>query len=104
MNRSDVAYLIVETFTQNEYGVMIPSTTKHKVYVDVASANQQEWFEGGRNGLNPQYRFTMFTFDYHNEKIIEYKGVQYTIYRTYMRSVDELELYVELRKGNEQVR
>ena len=50
MNRSDVAYLVVETFTQNEYGVMIPSTTKHKVYVDVASANQQEWFEGGRNG------------------------------------------------------
>ena len=41
MNRSDVAYLVVETFTQNEYGVMIPSTTKHKVYVDVASANQQ---------------------------------------------------------------
>ena len=101
MNRSDVAYLVVETFTQNEYGVMIPSTTKHKVYVDVASANQQEWFEGGRNGLNPQYRFTMFQFDYTGEKIIEYNNKQYTIYRTYNRSVDEVELYTELRKGNE---
>lgn len=101
MNRSSVAYLVVETFTQNEYGVMESSTTKHKVYVDVTSANQQEWFEGGRNGLNPQYRFTMFSFDYHNEKIIEYQGTQYTIYRTYYRSTDEIELYVELRKGNE---
>ena len=75
--------------------------TKHKVYVDVTSVTSQEWFEGGRNGLNPQYRFTMFSFDYNNEKIIEYNGKQYTIYRTYFRSVDEIELYVELRKGNE---
>lgn len=101
MNRSSVAYLVTESFTQNQYGVMESSTTKHKVYVDVTSANQQEWFEGGRNGLNPQYRFTMFSFDYHNEKIIEYQNVQYTIYRTYYRSTDEIELYVELRKGNE---
>lgn len=101
MNRSSVAYLVTESFTRNSYGVMESSTTKHKVYVDVTSANQQEWFEGGRNGLNPQYRFTMFSFDYHNEKIIEYQGVQYTIYRTYYRSTDEIELYVELRKGNE---
>ncbi len=43
----------------------------------------------------------MFNFDYLGEKIIEYNGVQYTIYRTYNRSVDEIELYVELRKGNE---
>lgn len=101
MNRSSVAYLVTESFTQNQYGVMESSTTKHKVYVDVTSANQQEWFEGGRNGLNPQYRFTMFSFDYHNEKIIEYQGTQYTIYRTYYRSTDEIELYVELKKGNE---
>ena len=101
MNKSSVAYLVHESFSQNEYGVMEPSTTKYKVYVDVNSVTSQEWFEGGRNGLNPQYRFTMFTFDYHNEKIIEYKNVQYTIYRTYIKNIDEIELYVELRKGNE---
>lgn len=101
MNRSSVAYLVTEAFSQNAYGVMERTETKHKVYVDVTSVTSQEWFEGGRNGLNPQYRFTMFSFDYNNEKIIEYQGKQYTIYRTYFRSVDEIELYVELRKGNE---
>lgn len=101
MNRSSVANLVTEAFTQNSYGVMERTETKHKVYVDVTSVTSQEWFEGGRNGLNPQYRFKMFTFDYNNEKIIEYNGKQYTIYRTYFRSVDEIELYVELRKGNE---
>lgn len=101
MNRSELAYLVVESYTQNEYGVMVKTTTKHPVYVNVTSVTSQEWFEGGRNGLNPQYRFTMFQFDYTGEKIIEYNDKQYTIYRTYNRSVDEIELYTELRKGNE---
>lgn len=104
MNKSSVAYLVHESFSQNEYGVMEPSTTKYKVYVDVNSVTSQEWFDGGRNGLNPQFRFRMFTWDYHGEQIIEYMGKQYTIYRTYFRSTDEIELYVELRKGNEQTR
>lgn len=101
MNRSSVAYLVVDSYTQNEFGVMEKSTTRYKVFVNVASVTGQEWFEGGRNGLNPQFRFTLFSHDYHGEQVIEYQGVQYTIYRTYLRNVDEIELYVEKRKGNE---
>ena len=101
MNRSELAYLVVESYTKNEYGAMDKTTTRHPVYVNVTSVTSQEWFEGGRNGLNPQYSFKRFQFDYTGEKIIEYNGKQYTIYRTYNRSVDEIELYTELRKGNE---
>lgn len=101
MNRSSVANLVVESYSQNDYGVMERTTTRHKVFVNVTSVTGQEWFEGGRNGLNPQYRFTLFSHDYHGEQIIEYEGVHYTVYRTYLRSVDEIELYVEKRKGNE---
>ena len=101
MNRSQVAYLVSESFSQNSYGVYVKEETERKVFVKVSSVSANEWFEGGRNGLNPQFRFTMFSHDYDNEKIIKYNGVQYTIYRTYFRKVDEIELYVELRKGNE---
>lgn len=101
MNRSSVAYLVVDSYAQNEFGVMEKTTTRYKVFVNVTSVTGQEWFEGGRNGLNPQYRFTLFSHDYHGEKVIEYQGVQYTIYRTYLRNVDEIELYTEKRKGNE---
>ena len=101
MNKSDVAYLVAESYTQNDYGVLEKTTTRTQVYVNVTSVTSQEWFEGGRNGLNPQFRFTMFQFDYTGEKIIEYNDKQYTIYRTYNRSVDEIELYTELKKGNE---
>ena len=101
MNRSDIAYLVSERFVQNEYGVMERFTTKRTVFVDVTSVTSQEWFEGGRNGLNPQFRFSLFSADYEGEKIIEYNDVQYTVYRTYQRKTDAIELYVEKRKGNE---
>lgn len=102
MNKSNVAYLITESFLQNDYGVYERSFEKKKVYVDVVSINSQEWFEGGRNGLNPQFRFIMFSHDYSGEQIIEFSGIQYSIYRTYLRKGDLIELYTEKRKGNEQ--
>ena len=85
----------------NDYGVYERTETENKVFVNVSSVSASEWFEGGRNGLNPQFRFTMFSHDYNGEKIIKYNGRQYTIYRTYFRKVDEIELYTELKKGNE---
>lgn len=100
MNRSSVAYLVREEWTQNKYGVQVKTEHERKVYVDVSSVYSQEWFEGGRNGLNPQYRFTMFSHDYKGEQIIRYDGEQYSIYRTYLRKADEIELYTEKRKGN----
>lgn len=101
MNKSGIAYLIADTYTQNDYGVMEKQSTRKKVFVNTTSVTGTEWFEGGRNGLNPQYRFIMFSHDYNNEKVIEYNSIQYTIYRTFLRSTDEIELYAELRKGNE---
>lgn len=103
MNKSNVAYLVADSYEQNDYGVQEKTQSKRKVYVGVSSVTGQEWFEGGRNGLNPQYRFTMFLYDYEGEDVIEFEGVAYTIYRTYVRNQDEIELYVEKRKGNEQI-
>ena len=98
MVRSDVITLVAVTRTQNEYGQWIASETTKQVYCDVDSVTQSEFFEGGRNGLNPEYRFTMFFADYNDEPIVEYKSKRYSVYRTYLKRNDKLELYVE-RKG-----
>lgn len=100
MNRSEVVYLVDETYSQNEYGVITPTSSKRKVYCSKTSVTSSEWFEGGRNGLNPEYRFRLFKYDYQNEEILEYNSIQYTIYRTYENN-DVIDLYVEKRKGNE---
>lgn len=100
--RSDVANLITYSYTKNDYGVLEKQADKRKVYVDVASVSSSEFFEGGRNGLRPVYRFTIFRYDYENEDVIEYNGTFYSIYRTYVKEYDQIELYVEFRKGNEE--
>lgn len=98
MNRSSVIYLVEETHQQNDYGVIETTYTPRKVYADVTSVSSREWFDGGRNGLNPEYRMTMFFYDYLGEEIVEYNGVQYAIYRTYEKG-DLIELYVQKKQG-----
>lgn len=75
-----------------------PTDSKTQVYAQVDSVTQREFFEGGRNGLNPEFKFTLFFGDYNDEPIVEYNGNQYAVYRTYLTRSDTIELYVE-RKG-----
>lgn len=79
---------------------MRKTETRRTVYCDVRSVTQSEWFEGGRNGLNPEYRFTMFAPEYHGEQICEFNGNRYTIYRTYLERNEMIELYVQKEQGN----
>lgn len=101
MDRSTPIYLVSETYAEDAYGVLIPTPKKRLVYANVTSVSSAEFFEGGRNGLNPEYRMIMFAPDYENEEVVEYKGVQYAVYRTYRGRTDTIELYVELRKGKQ---
>lgn len=69
-----------------------------KVFAQVESVSQTEFFEGGRNGLNPAYKFTIFAYDYQDERTLEYKGLTYGVYRTFRVRNDKIELFAE-RKG-----
>lgn len=102
MDRSNVLTLIGKTKTQNDYGVWVETETSRDVFCDVSSVTRQEFFDGGRNGLNPEYVFTMFFGDYEGETVCEFNGKRYAIYRTYHAKTDVIELYVE-RKGGTNV-
>lgn len=101
MDRSNVIYLIGETYEKGKYGVYTAVETRRKVYANITSVSASEWFEGGRNGLNPEYRMILFKHDYHGEDILEYNGIKYSIYRTYEGRNDTLEVYCEKKKGTE---
>lgn len=98
MDRSDKITLVAQTFVKDEYGVQRPTEERRDVYCQVDSVTRSEFYEGGRAGLNPEYRFTMFFGDYDGEEIVIYNGKAYSVYRTYIARDDRLELYVE-RKG-----
>ena len=99
MDRSSIVTLISTTKTQDNTGVWRKTETRREVLCrQVDSVSSAEFFDGGRNGLNPSLRFILFFADYQGESIVEYMGNRYSVYRTYQNKTDDLELYVE-RKG-----
>lgn len=99
MDRSDVIKLIAETATRDQYGIFQKTETSREVYAQVDSVTGSEFFEGGRNGLNPELRFRMFAWDYKGERIVEHNGARFAVYRTYLGRDDTLELYTERQGG-----
>lgn len=99
MDRSDIIKLIPVTYTKDEAGISKTVEGDPRVVMcQVDSVTRAEFFEGGRNGLNPEYTFRMFFGDYQGERLVEYHGKRYGVYRTYRGRGDEIELYAE-RKG-----
>lgn len=96
---NDVIKLISATKTQDAYGIWQKTRTYHQVFCDVRSISRQEFFDAGRNGLNPEYQFTVFAGDYNGERLVEYAGKTYAIYRTYLAGSDYIELYAQREGG-----
>ena len=94
-------YLISNVYTQNARGVWEEKPTPRGVFAKVHSITRAEFFNGGRNGLNPSFMFTVFNADYNNEVIVEYEGNPYSVYRTFRQAnSDYVELYVERQGGS----
>lgn len=100
MDRSGTVTLINHTYTIDAYGVQHEAITTRQVFAQVESVSLSEWTEGGRMGLNPEYRFTLFSPEYRGEKELVYKDITYTVYRTYNARNDAIELYAERKQGN----
>lgn len=98
LDRSDIVTLYLEAVSYDAYGIATTQTTERDVFCQVDSVTRAEFFDGGRNGLNPEYRVRMFFGDYNGELLVGYKGLMYSIYRVYKGRGDIIELYIE-RKG-----
>ena len=99
MDRSDVIKLIPITYAKDANGIQRATEGEpREVMCQVDSVSRNEFFEGGRNGLNPEYVFKVFFADYEDERLVEYQNKRYSIYRTYHGRNDMMELYAE-RKG-----
>lgn len=97
----DTLKLIGVATSQDRFGRWTEAETSSEVFCNVRSVTRTEFFEAGRNGLNPAFVFTVFGDDYAGQETIEFHSERYGVYRTY-RDGDDLELYAE-RKGGTNV-
>lgn len=94
----DLVELTTEKDSLNQ--VVEKTRTTKTVFAEVGSVSQTEYFSGGRIGLQPSLKATIYDFEYEEEPIVKFKGKLYSVYRTYaVNGSDKLELYLEERGG-----
>lgn len=100
MNHIIDFYLVQETKAKDSLG----QTTTQKTFVlrtgIQKSVYQKEFFQAESAGLRPQGVIEMSSFDYSNERFVKIGTQEYSIYRTYLRGTDRIELYYGERVGN----
>lgn len=97
----DMIALIRRETRRDEKGVEREYTASyHEVYCRVKSISRQEFFQAGEAGLTPTFLFEIHPRDYEGEDTATYRGETYSIYRTYEKSADVMELYVQREAGN----
>ena len=101
MDRSNIVTLISQTYTQNTLNEYIATEKTTDVFCSMESVGQREWAEASRQGFNPEIRLTMNRWEYSGEKIVEFEGQRYSVYRTYVGRGEDIELYLERQTGTE---
>lgn len=97
---NDVIFLITESMTQDANHVLTTAESKRQVFCTVSSVGMREITNASQMGIQPEYQFSVFQGDYQGERIVEYHGERYTVYRTY-RAGDKVELYCQTRRGSD---
>jgi len=91
----DELILIKESFTLDSIGNQIPVEIENPVFCDVKSISRSEFYNAATTGLKPSIVFIIHCYEYDDEEKIKFEDKKYKIIRTYLKSVDEIELTCE---------
>lgn len=94
----DLITIVTETDDLNQ--IVEKTRTDSTIYAEIDSVTQTEFFSAGRLGFQPDFKATIYDFEYSGQKILKYNGKLYSIYRTYyIDGTDRVELYCTERGG-----
>lgn len=100
MTRIDKLTLIKEVIEKDDIGQPVSTESEFTLIAEVSSVTQSEFMQGQQDGLSPAYVFKISTFGYSGQRIVEYNGERYSVYRTYQPDENYIELYTELEVGS----
>lgn len=99
ISKDDVCFLMVSTIIIDELLQEVEKTLPELVYCAPVSIGQHEFSIAVQAGLKSQLTLIIDHDEYDGEKEVEYNRVKYSIYRTFVRSDGDIELYCEVRTG-----
>lgn len=90
---------IGSTTTVDSIGQYISPPTEVSVIAQIRDITQSEFSSAGMVGLKPAKEFRVRSWEYCGERLVEYDGDTYSVYRTYLAKDGRMELYTEERTG-----
>ncbi|PEL13786.1 phage head closure protein [Bacillus sp. AFS017336] len=98
---NDILLFPTITTTKDELGQLIENEDfSRQVYCEKKSVTQNEFFQAGQNGIKSSCVLVVHLFEYQDETKVKFRNKIYSIYRTYERPDETIELYVEVRSGD----
>ncbi len=102
--------LISYTTTKDEIGNPIKTPIREMVLCKVRSIGSTEYYNAQVSNLKPELKFILHSFEYKNQREVEFEGNKYQVIRTYKGdtvdrsdnalSGEEIELTCERVLGN----
>ena len=96
---NDQLTLIARTYSKDDYGIQRATETETTIFCDASSIGAGEFYEAAQTGLQPQLKFIVLNTEYDGQTLVRFRGQDLSVYRTYRRSRDYLELYTERKQG-----
>lgn len=95
-----IVTLINKNYVVDDMGIEKAETTEEAVYAEVFPTTQNEFFKAGQSGFKPELMIKIWAFEYSGQNELKVNGDYYSVYRTYERPDEKIELYLERRSGN----
>lgn len=91
--------LISTTYTQDDIGQPIETETERTIMCEIHSIGRSEWIAAEQRDMESAIMLRVFSAEYHGEKIAEFCGKRYEVYRTY-KIGESTEIYIGTRVGD----
>lgn len=91
--------LIKEVESRDRIGQFTSTKTERTIPCEVGSITRQEWTMAGQRGFSPSCTAIVFSGNYENEKTAILNGERFAVYRSYERSDEQTELYLQKETG-----
>jgi hypothetical protein len=82
MRYKEVIDLLSVTIVEDELGNQRQEEVPRQVFANQWGVSTKEYYEAAGQGLKPEKRFEIHTFEYQGESKLSHEGIEYRIIRT----------------------
>ncbi|PRT29448.1 phage head closure protein [Bacillus thuringiensis] len=98
---NDILLFPIVTVVEDELGQKEEiKTFNRQVFCEEKSIPQSEFFQAGQSGIKASCILIVHSLDYQEETKVKYGEKTYSVYRTYKRDDEKIELYCEVKAGD----